>query len=91
MFNQLYPNLHDLIERMNAWREASNDPLFDLANPLSASDIDAIYGEIECRLSPENLYCDGEISHQDAMVKRDYYLACAKELGTLTGDSREVE
>lgn len=90
MFEQLYPNLYSLIERKNAFRKATNCSLFDLTQPLKSHDIDALYDSIECSLSPENLHCDGEISRQEAMDKRDYYLACAKELGKLTGDVREV-
>jgi hypothetical protein len=46
--------------------------------------LDEIRG-IECALSPENLYCDGECSHAEASRKERELTkrraACVKELG----------
>lgn len=37
--------------------------------PQTEADIIARLRDIECELSPENLHCDGEISHKAAMAK----------------------
>ena len=50
---------------------------WDLNN---ASDRQDIAQEIDFQLSPENLHCDGEISHTEAMRKLRRLNAVAKEL-----------
>lgn len=46
----------------------------------SAADRREIALDIDCRLSPENLHCDGEISRREARMKYDYLTRCAQEL-----------
>lgn len=43
------------------------------------------FESLECELSPENLHCDGEISHEEAQLKyndlMDQWEALERELG----------
>lgn len=41
--------------------------------------------QVECDLSPENLYCDGEISHGQAMKKRAELLRKQQRLVKMLG------
>lgn len=49
-------------------------------NALSPTEIRCELEVIDCELSPENLYCDGERSHADAMVIQKKLLEYQKRL-----------
>lgn len=69
--------LREYVTQKNAWR--GNRPL-NLNNPQDRQEIAQL---IECELSPENLYCDGEISHSAAMVKYRKLITMAKQIQKL--------
>jgi len=73
-------NLITFVNNRNAMSQLWGDPAWDLNN---AEDRKAIALRIDCELSPENLHCDGEISHTQAMKKLRFLMACAKEMQKL--------
>ena len=50
--------------------------------PLSQKSVDAIARRLDRDLSPENLHCDGEISHAEAERKYQFYGRVIRELET---------
>jgi len=48
--------------------------------PLSQKSVDTIARRLDRDLSPENLHCDGEISHAEAERKYQFYGRVIKEL-----------
>jgi hypothetical protein len=71
--------LAQIIDFQNIWRRAKDTPEMDIDN-LSKEDADELFEDIDCGLSPENLHCDGEISHAQAMAKYRNYMGAVKEL-----------
>lgn len=62
--------LTQFINEQNRWPQLfGNNPV---QFPLSQSDIDRIAKDIDCKLSPENLHCDGEISTSEANRKGEF-------------------
>ena len=68
--------LMDFVEAHNEYYGIFNGML----NLNNAKDRQEIADLIDCALSPENLHCDGEISHREAMQKLRRLNMCAKEL-----------
>ena len=62
--------LTQFIDEQNRWTQlfGKNPVQF----PLSQSDINRIADDIDCKLSPENLHCDGEISVSAANRKGEF-------------------
>jgi len=74
-------NLQQYIEEnINSWRSVVGKPLMSL--PLSQEEINDIAEDLDCRMSPENLHCDGEISATEAGRKAGYYCQVFAELKT---------
>jgi len=63
-------HLKQFIEDENRWNELSKKPIMTL--PLNQDEINSIADSIDCRMSPENLHCDGEISGAEANRKATY-------------------
>ena len=71
-------HLVDYIDQRNRWMA-----IFDkdaVKFPLTQAGADAIVDRLDGDLSPENLHCDGEISHSQAMAKYRFYKLVAQEL-----------
>ena len=68
------------VEQKNRWNKIFGGDTLSL---LSASDRKKIAEELECDLSPENLYCDGEISAARARTKLNFLERCVSELEAL--------
>lgn len=62
--------LNSFIFEMNGWREFEKKPMIKF--PLNQEEINDIADTVDCRLSPENLHCDGEISNSEANSKWNY-------------------
>lgn len=72
-------NLIAFIEdNINFYRVYDKQPAVVL--PLKQADVDEIAETIDCRLSPENLHCDGEISSSEANSKYHYLHRVFSEL-----------
>lgn len=63
-------HLQDFIDNENRWRKMTKKASMTL--PLSQKNINDIAESIDCRMSPENLHCDGEISGAEANRKYNY-------------------
>jgi hypothetical protein len=63
-------HLIDFVDDNNRFRRACKKPAMTF--PLGQDDINEIAEDIDCRLSPENLHCDGEISGAEADSKYVY-------------------
>jgi hypothetical protein len=70
-------NLEKFIERENEFLKMINEKPLDINN---LSDLREIAQIIDCQASPENLYCDGEISHSEGIRKYRLLKECAKEI-----------
>jgi hypothetical protein len=64
-------NLNNFIDDINNWGSFFNRA--QITFPLTQSDADSIAQDLDCKLSPENLHCDGEISTAEADRKYRYY------------------
>jgi hypothetical protein len=73
-------NLERLVKEENRWMEARGAQPFSL---LSARDRQEIATIIECRLSPEHLTCDGELSRAQIQKKYNFLTRCARELQSI--------
>lgn len=69
--------LNQYVERQNFYRVMFKQAPIDLSN---ATDRQFVGDKLSCDLSPENLHCDGEISHDEAMKKYRYLMKCVKSL-----------
>lgn len=58
-----------LIEDVNRVRRLFNETLLDASN-LSRADVATLLDQIEAKLSPENLTCDGELSRAKVAQRR---------------------
>jgi len=74
-------NLQQYVAEYNQWQSIFNgNSVLDLNN---AKDRQAIADRIDSDLSPENLHCDGEISHAEAERKYKRLMKCVRELQKL--------
>ena len=71
-------NLKKFIDDQNMWGSFFNTP--EIRFPLSQQQVNDLARSLDSKLSPENLHCDGEISHTEAMQKYQFYATVAREL-----------
>ncbi len=72
-------NLTHYIDNRNSWNSFFPGST-TITFPLSQSTVDDLARSLDSDLSPENLHCDGEISHTQAQNKYNYYGRVIKEL-----------
>ncbi len=70
-------NLNKFIKAENDWRKLFNNPPLTIETPEGRQHVAEL---IDIQLSPENLYCDGEISHTEAQMKYRMLSGAAKDL-----------
>ena len=75
-------HLVDYVEQRNSWMAIFGTSAIEF--PLTQAGVDAIVDRLDGDLSPENLHCDGEISHSQAMAKYRFYKLVADELADYT-------
>jgi len=75
------------MERRLEWKRIFNK---DAKMPETETEFKDWADSIACDLSPENLYCDGEISHAQASKKRRMLMAEHQELEALAGRKFEL-
>jgi hypothetical protein len=71
-------NLKNFIQDNNRWILLISRTAMTF--PLSQADVDSLARSLDSKLSPENLYCDGEISRAEANRKHKYLTRVAQEL-----------
>ena len=71
-------NLTKFVDNQNAWNAIFGTPAMTF--PLTQKDCDEIAKDLDCKLSPENLHCDGEISVAEANRKYKFYSKVYEEL-----------
>ena len=72
---------------INLWSRFSGKPEMEFP-PTKEEDVIEILDSIEGNLSPENLHCDGEISHAEANRKYKYFMRVQQELVQLVRSYR---
>jgi hypothetical protein len=73
------------VEYAAMWYKHSNSTMNLLTRPTTESECAVWFDRLRCELSPENLFCDGEISRTQAMKKRAAIIRCWKELELIVG------
>ena len=71
-------NLQKFIKEQNAWTSFFGST--PITFPLTQAAADQVARTLDCKLSPENLHCDGEISNAEADRKYRFYARVYKEL-----------
>ena len=71
-------DLVNYVNRMNDWNAIFGTEAVEF--PLDAETAQAIGSKLDGELSPENLHCDGEITHAEAMRKYNFLTAVLDEL-----------
>jgi hypothetical protein len=73
------------IKRENAIKELFKKELYpkDIRN-LTEKQFKTIENTVDCALSPENLYCDGEATQSEVNDKLEYYTMLCKEINANT-------
>ena len=72
--------LEQYVDQMNRWNSIFGKSAVQF--PLTQSNANDLMNKIASELSPENLHCDGEISHAEAERKYNYYGRVIKDLET---------
>lgn len=80
--------LKKFIAEENSWRTIFNHT--EIKMPSNAAQCEPVFEMLECKLSPENLHCDGEITHAAAMRKKKALDAAWKDLEKIRGSEREA-
>ena len=70
--------LTKFIDDNNRWIAIFGNPAMTF--PLTQAQADDLAQTIDCKLSPENLHCDGEISNAEAQRKYRFLATVAQEL-----------
>ena len=74
-------DLRNYLDTYNGWQKIfnPNHRTINLGN-MTQKDVERIASDLDSKMSPENLHCDGEISVSQARAKADYYNAVWAEL-----------
>lgn len=83
-------NLIQYIRHQNHFRSYTEEAMIPEPEKLSDIDIESLSESLSRDLSPENLYCDGEISNEEAEEKENYLNAVHDELENVVGYSIEL-
>ena len=70
--------LTQFIDEQNRWTSLFNTAPIQF--PLSQTQINDLASSIDCKLSPENLHCDGEISLSEANRKGEFLNRALRQL-----------
>ena len=74
-------DLERFVEEANIWRNFSKKPKPKLdVYGLSEDDLRELKESVDCKLSPENLCCDGELSRAEVDRKYRYLTSVMKEI-----------
>ena len=71
-------NLKKYVDQSNEWDAIFGKP--EMVYPLDQDGVTRVANCLDGEMSPENLHCDGEISHRQAQAKANFYYAVFDEL-----------
>lgn len=74
-----YIKLQKFLDEENRWNAIFGTASITISS-LDQKSIDDLASNIDCRLSPENLYCDGEVSATEANRKYRKLAGAAEDL-----------
>jgi hypothetical protein len=83
------PHLKSHLEIENAFVKQFGGDFYDPEAGLTEKQVDSIFGNLEARLSPENLNCDGEISREEANNKHQFLTSVWVQLESFSGIQRK--
>jgi hypothetical protein len=73
--------LAQYVDQHNSWQKIWDKAHVDIdINNMSKLQADDLIRKLDSEMSPENLHCDGEITHSQAQDKYDYYMAVWQDL-----------
>ena len=73
-----FNTLNEYVEQMNRWNSIFGTENMDF--PLRQQNVNDLMNKIAGELSPENLCCDGELSHSAVQQKFNYLTTVRTEL-----------
>lgn len=69
------------VDQHNSWNKMFDKAHVDIdVNSMSKLQADDLIRKLDADMSPENLHCDGEITHSQAQDKYDYFMAVWQDL-----------
>jgi len=73
--------LEQYVDQHNSWNKIFDQNHVDVdINTMTKTQGDMLISKLDSEMSPENLHCDGEISHAQAQQKFDYYTGVFEDL-----------
>ena len=80
--------LQKFIDQENSWRGMFHgcEPL---VVPTNAAEAEVLFEDLEAKLSPENLHCDGEISLAAARKKSRFFNEVWADLESIVGQREQ--
>jgi hypothetical protein len=72
--------LQSYVQQINEWNAMFDRRAYDLGNP---ADRQRLANRIDSELSPENISCDGELSHAEVSRRYNRLIRVAKQLSKL--------
>ena len=80
--------LEEYVAQQNSWNKIFDKTHVDIdVNNMSKLQADDLIRKLDSEMSPENLHCDGEISHAQAQQKFDYYTGVFEDLKDVYNDN----
>lgn len=76
--------LHQYVAQHNSWNAIFDSTHVDIdIKTITEAQARTLINKLDAEMSPENLHCDGEISHSQAQTKYDYYMGVWEDLKDL--------
>ena len=73
--------LEQYVAQHNSWQKIFDKAHVDIdINNMSKLQADELIRKLDGEMSPENLHCDGEITHSQAQAKYDYFMGVWEDL-----------
>ena len=76
--------LHQYVAQHNSWEKIFNKSHVDIdINNITQAQAHSLILKLDSEMSPENLHCDGEITHSQAQAKYDYFMGVWEDIKDL--------
>jgi len=83
-------HLTQYVEQINFTRRIFKEPLLEADN-LGQGDIQLIHARLNNAFTPENLTCDGELSHSQVQKRIKFLNGVKKDLEKVAGHPIEID